>query len=302
MRSLVVLCLMAAGPCFAGDKNRDPSQIGHRNVAAGVNLYSRTREIDLGRELSRDIERESRLVEDPIICEYINRIGQNLANNSDTDFPVSVKVIRSADVNAFALPGGYVYVNSALVRAAENESELAGAIAHELGHVAARHYTREESLKTLIGLAGIPLVLFGGMPGFAIEQGLEVASPLAALKFSRSSEKQADVLGVQYLYRAGYDPLALVDFLERISVLQRTDPGTFAKMLAMHPPTASRIKVLQNEIDRNLSPRDEYVLQTSEFEAIQKRLATIESGTYVPWKYPRPPVVISENPPVLKRQ
>ncbi len=284
-RGIAVVCLMlSAGTCFGG-----------------VNFYSYSKERELGSQLARDVEWQSRMIEDPIVCEYVNRLGQNLANNSDAGFPVTIKVIRSPDVNSFALPGGYIFVNSALIRTAATEAELAGALAHEIGHVAARHYTREQSLKELLSLAGIPLIVAGGTPGFAIAKGLEAAGPLALLKFSRSSEKQADVLGVQYLYRAGYDPLALVDFLERVSVLQDSNPGVFARMFAMHPPAGDRIRVIQDEIGRDLRPREEYEIQTSEFEAIQRRLAAIDRGDYVPWRYPRCPTGISDSRPVLRR-
>jgi beta-barrel assembly-enhancing protease len=284
-RATAVACLMlSAGTCFGG-----------------VNFYSYSKERALGKELARDVEWQSRMIDDPIICEYVNRLGQNLANNSDAGFPVTVKVIRSPEVNAFALPGGYIFVNSGLIRAATTEAELAGALAHEIGHVAARHYTREQSLKELMSLAGIPLMVAGGTPGFAIAKGLEAAGPLVLLKYSRSSEKQADVLGIQYLYRAGYDPLALVDFLERVSVLEGSNPGAFARMFAMHPPAADRIRALQDEIGRSLSPREQYEIQTSEFQAIQNRLASIERGDYVPWRYPRSPSGPSDARPVLRR-
>ncbi len=294
--------ILAAGACFGGErKDRDPAQIGHRNVAAGVNFYSRQKEMELGKDLATDVSLESQMIEDPIVSEYINRIGQNLVNNSDADFPVTIRVVRSRDVNAFALPGGYIFVNSALIRAAETEAELAGALAHEIGHVAARHYTREESLRDLISMAGIPLLFVGGAPAFAVEQGLQIAGPLAALKFSRSAEKQADLLGVQYMYRAGYDPVAIVDFLERISVLRKSDPSVFSKMFSMHPAASSRIRTLEDEIQHDLRPRDEYVIQTSEFRSIQKRLSEIEDGKYVPWRFPRSPMEGSRARPVLKR-
>jgi predicted Zn-dependent protease len=304
MRCLAVLfAILMAAPCSGGDrKERDPDQIGRRNVGGGVNFYSRARETELGKDLARDVERESQLIDDPVVSEYINRIGQNLVNNSDAQFTVSIKVIRSEDVNAFALPGGYVFVDSALIRNAATEAELAGALAHEIAHVAARHYTREESLKDLFSVASIPLIFVGGVPAFAVQRGLEIASPLAARKFSRAAEGQADMLGVQYLYRAGYDPLALVDFLERISPCQKSTTGPFAGLLSMHPAVASRIRALQKEIQRDLRPREQYVFQTSEFLKIQERLAEIEGGKVMPWRFPRSPVDGSETRPVLRRR
>jgi predicted Zn-dependent protease len=304
VRCLAILfAILVVAPCSGADrKERDPSRIGRHNAGGGVNFYSRAREIELGRDLARDVERESQLIDDPVVSEYINRIGQNLVNNSDAQFSVSIKVIRSEEVNAFALPGGYVFVNSALIRSAATEAELAGALAHEIGHVAARHYTREESLRDLFSVASVPLIFVGGLPAFAVQRGLEIASPLASRKFSRAAEGQADVLGVQYLYRAGYDPLALIDFLERISLCQKSNPGVFAGLIAMHPAVTSRIRAIQKEIERELRPREQYLFQTSEFVKIQERLAAIEGGNAVPRKFPRSPIDSSDTRPILKRR
>lgn len=304
MRCLAVLfAILLAAPCSGGDrKERDPDQIGRRKVGGGVNFYSRAHELELGRDLARDVEREAQMIDDPVVSEYVNRIGQNLVNNSDAQFSVTIKVIRSADVNAFALPGGFVYVNSALIRTAATEAELAGALAHEIAHVAARHYTREESLRDIFSLASIPLIFVGGLPAFAIQRGLEIAGPLASRKFSRAAEGQADLLGVQYLYSAGYDPLALIDFLERVSLNEKSNPGVFTAMLSVHPAIPSRIRALQKEIDRDLRPREQYLFQTSEFVKIQERLTAIEGGNYVRWRFPRSPVDGSDTRPVLKRR
>ena len=188
------------------------------------------------------------MLEDPVVSEYVNRIGQTLVRNSDAKASFTIKVLRSAEVNAVAFPGGFVYVNSALIRTADNEAELAGALAHEIAHVAARHYTRQASREQIINFAMIPLVFIGGLPGIAIRESAELAKPLAFKKLSRNAEAEADMLGIQYLYKAGYDPTALVDFFEKISAQEKSKPGVFGRMLLSHPALGSRIRSIQKQI------------------------------------------------------
>jgi predicted Zn-dependent protease len=280
-------------------KDKDPEQIGNRKVASGVNLYSMSREMAMGRELARDVEREVRILEDPMVAEYVNRIGQNLARNSDSRFPFVVKVIRSEEINAFALPGGHVYVTTGLIRLADNEAELAGALSHEIAHVAARHYTHQESLSQIFSAASIPLVFVGGWPGVALQRGMEIATPLALRKTSRMAESQADQLGLQYLYETGYDPTSFIDFFERIAQGKTGQLGLLAKLLAFHPGLQSRIRAVQKQLQNDFVPRSQYLIQTSEFEAVKHRLADIEKGTAVPW--PRRRVDSFDTPPVLRR-
>ena len=275
-------------------------QIGRRNTGGGVNLYSLAREVTLGRQLAREVEREVHLVEDPVVTEYVNRIGQNLARNSEARFLFTVKIIRSDEVNAFALPGGFVFVTTGLVRAIDNEAELASALSHEIAHVAARHYTNQASWEQIVGFAGIPLVFIGGWPGLAIQRGVEVATPLAFRKHSRMAEAQADQLGLQYLYRTGYDPVAFIDFFERLAQQQRRQPGPFARLLALHPGLESRIRAAQKQIQNDLAPRPRYMIQSSEFQAVKERLAAIERGSPVPWRYRRSEA--DDDRPVLRRR
>jgi predicted Zn-dependent protease len=281
-------------------KDRDPEQIGHRKVASGLNFYSLNREALLGRELAMELEREVRIMQDPVLAEYVNRIGQNLARNSDSPFVFSIKIIRSEEINAFALPGGHVFVTSGLIRVADNEAELASVLSHEIAHVAARHYTHHETLAQIIDAAGIPLVFIGGWSGFAIRQGMEVAGPLALRKQSRMSEGQADQLGLQYLYQTGYDPTAFIDFFERIARAMHNPSGLLAKLLETHPGLQSRIKAVQKQLQNDFVPRSRYLIQTSEFETMKQRLVDIEKGASVPWPHRR-----SDNfdaPPVLRRR
>jgi predicted Zn-dependent protease len=249
--------------------------------------------------MARDVEREVHIVEDPVLAEYVNRIGQNLVRNSDAHFLFTVKIIRSEEVNAFALPGGYVYVTTGLIRAAETEAELAGALSHEIAHVAARHYTHRASLEQIVGVASIPLLFIGGWPGFAIQHGVELAAPLAFRKQSRSSEAQADQLGLQYLYQTGYDPTAFIDFCERMAQQESSHPGIFVRLLAVHPGVQSRIRAAQKQLQNDFAPRSRYLIQTSEFESVKQRLTAIEKGTVVP--RPRHRTEEPDTPPVLRR-
>src|SRR3989440_5057530 len=250
---------------FAGDnKKKNPEEIGNRDVGKGVNFYSLEKEIALGKQLAQEIERQAKIIDDPIIAEYVNRVGQNLVRNSDAKVPFTIKVLDSEEVNAFALPGGFFFVNSGLMLKAESEAELAGVMAHEIAHVAARHGTKQATKGELINIASIPLIFMGRWTGYAIRQGAGLAIPLGFLKFSQSMESEADFLGLQYLYKSGYDPTAFVDFFEKVQSLELKKPGTLSKVFSSHPPTQSRIKNAQNEIQKILEAKPEYVVTTSE--------------------------------------
>ena len=259
------------------NSKEDVDAIGNRGVGKGINFYSLEKEIALGKGLAQEVERSSKLIDDPIVTEYVNRVGQNLVRNSDARVPFTIKVIDSDEVNAFALPGGFFYVNSGLILRAQEESELAGVMAHEISHVTARHGTKNATKGEMMQLATIPLMLLGpaGWAGYGLYEGLNIAIPLTYLKFSRDSEREADFLGLQYMYKAGYDPNAFVTFFERIQADEKRRPGTIPKVFSTHPPTPDRIESAQKEIARILPNKPEYIVTTSEFDNVKARLRNI---------------------------
>ncbi|MBZ5597120.1 MAG: M48 family metalloprotease [Acidobacteriia bacterium] len=259
---------------------RDIDAVGNRNVGCGRGLgnwYSLEKQIEMGKAYAQQVEASSKLVADPVVTEYINRLGQNLVRNSDSLVPFTIKVVDSDDINAFALPGGFFFVDSGLVLAADNEAELAGVMAHEIAHVAACHYARENTRNQLMNLASIPLIFVGGGIGYAAQSVAGLALPVTFFKFSRGFESQADYLGVQYLYKAGYDPQAFTAFFEKVKNLEKQKPGIIAKAFATHPQTPDRIAKSQNEINTLLPARDEYKVDTSEFEDVKARLSALEN-------------------------
>ncbi len=262
----------------AGSK-ADVEAIGNRDVGKGLNFYSLEREMALGKSLAQEVERSAKLIDDPVVSEYVNRVGQNIVRNSDAKVPFTIKVIDSDAVNAFALPGGFFYVNSGLMLRADSESELAGVMAHEIAHVAARHSTKRETKGQLAQLATIPLILLGpgGWLGYGIYQGLNIGIPLSFLKFSRNDERDADYLGLQYMYKTGYDPNAFVTFFEKVQAEEKRRPGTVPTVFNSHPPTPDRVLNVQKEISTVLPARDQYIVTTSEFDTVKARLARLQN-------------------------
>ena len=253
----------------------DITKIGDRGVGGGMNFYSLEKEAALGKQLSAEVEMQSRLLHDPIVTEYINRLGQNIVRNSDARVPFTIKVIDNDEVNAFALPGGFFYVNTGLILAADNEAELAGVMAHEIAHVAARHATKNATKGQIWNLASIPLIFVGGPVGYAIQQAAGLAVPMSFLKFSRDAEKEADLLGLEYQYASGYDPASFVQFFEKLKVGDKQHKNFLARAFATHPMTEDRIKRAQNEIQALLPPKEQYVVDTSEFAEVKARLSGI---------------------------
>src|SRR3981189_2661937 len=275
--ALALAFLVTLSCAVASDKKKDPDEIGNRDVGKGVNFYSLEKEIALGKQLAQEVERQAKIIDDPVIAEYVNRVGQNIVRNSDAKVPFTIKVLDSEEVNAFALPGGFFFVNSGLMLKAESEAELAGVMGHEIAPVALRHGTKQATKGQIINLATIPLIFMGGWTGYAIRQGASVAIPLGFLKFTQSMETEADYLGLQYLYKSGYDPTAFVDFFEKIQSLEKKKPGTLAKIFSSHPPTDNRIKSAQSEIQKILVAKPEYVVNTSEFNDVKNRLSMLHN-------------------------
>jgi len=260
-----------------GDKKKDPDEIGNRDVGKGVNFYSIDKEIALGKGLAQEVERQAKIIDDPMVAEYVNRVGQNVVRNSDAKVPFTIKVLEDETVNAFALPGGFFFVNTGLILKADNEAELAGVMAHEIAHVAARHGTRQATRGEIANMSTIPLIFMGGWTGYGIRQAASILVPVGFLKFSRGMEQEADDLGLQYMYKTGYDPGAFVDFFEKIQSMEKKKPGTMAKVFSTHPMTDDRIQKAQKNIQQNLEARPEYIVTTSEFNDVKTRLAMIEN-------------------------
>ena len=258
----------------------DVDAVGNRNVGCGRgvgNWYSVEGQVSMGRRYAQEIETQVKLINDPVITEYVNRVGQNIVRNSDAQVPFTIKVIDSDVVNAMALPGGFFYVNSGLILAADEEAEMAGVMAHEIAHVAACHIARQMSRAQLAQLMTIPLIFIGGGIGYGAYEAAGPAGFMTMMKFQRGFEAEADYLGVQYMYRSGYDPSAFVSFFEKIQAMEKKKPGTLAKAFDTHPQTPDRIEKTQAEIRKILPAKQQYVVTTSEFDDVKARLATIEN-------------------------
>jgi hypothetical protein len=260
-------------------KEDDVDAIGNRNVGGRGfgDWYSLESEIKIGKQYAMMVENSVKLVQDPVVNEYVNRIGQNLVRNSDAKVPFTIKVIDSDEVNAFALPGGFFYVNSGLILAADEEAELAGVMAHEISHVCARHGMRQMTRMNMAQIATLPLIFVGGGIGYGIYEASGLALPLTFMKFQRNFEAEADYLGLQYMYKTGYDPQAFISFFEKIQAKEKKKPGTIAKAFASHPQTPDRIEASQKEIATILPAKAQYIVTTSEFDDVKSRLATIEN-------------------------
>jgi beta-barrel assembly-enhancing protease len=259
----------------------DVSAVGNRDIGGrGLgNWYSTDGEIKMGKQYADEIEKSTHFITDPVIDEYVNRIGQNIVKNSDCKVPFTIKVIDSDEINAMALPGGFFYVNSGLILAADEEAELAGVMAHETAHVCAHHAAREMTRLNYAQIGMVPLIMLTGYTwtGYGIYEAAQLAIPITFLQFSRDFEAQADYLGVQYMYRAGYDPQAFISFFEKIQALEKRKPGLVAKAFSDHPQTPDRILHTQEEIARILPAKSEYLVTTSEFDDVKARLARIEN-------------------------
>jgi len=293
-RALLVALVLLLG-CIAApaQKHSDLENIGKRDINKGTwNLYSLEREIELGRQLAAEVERSSVLCADREVNAYIRTLTERLVRNSDAHVPFTVKIIDSDEIGAFALPGGHLYVNTGLILETHSEAELAGIMAHEIAHVTARHAVEQATKASVFSWLALPLIFIGGPVGYAVQQAVGIAVPLAFLKFSRNAEREADFLGLQYTYKAGYDPVAMVDFLER---LKQKEKGRVPAIFSSHPMTKDRIQRAEQAIGKMLPAREEYVVTTSSYERIQKRLLELRGWESL--------YQLEESPgPVLRRR
>ena len=275
---LAVFCL-AALPARAGDDKKDVDEIGNRKVAH-KSIISEEKEIAIGKQYSAEVERSAKLLSDPVVNEYINRVAQNVARNSDLKIPLTVKVIDSPELNAFALPGGFLYVYTGLLQAADEEDQIAGVMAHEIAHVAARHWASQMTKMTMMQYAMIPLIFVPmSYPVYmGVAQAMNFGVPMAFLKFSRGAEAEADYLGIQYMYKAGYDPNSYVAFFGKVMEEERRVPGSMPQVFMDHPPTGDRIIKSEEEIKEILPKRDQYLVSTSEFDDVKARLQQVISN------------------------
>jgi predicted Zn-dependent protease len=275
----------------------DVNAVGNRDIGArGMgNWYSTDSEIKMGRGYAAEIDKSTKFITDPVIEEYVNRVGQNIVKNSDCKVPFTIKIIDSDEINAMALPGGFFYVNSGLILNADEEAEMAGVMAHEVAHVCAHHAAREMTRMNYAQLGTIPLIMMTGYSwtGYGIYEAAQFAVPITFLKFSRDFEAQADYLGIQYMYKAGYDPQAFISFFEKVQALEKRKPGLVARAFSDHPQTPDRILHSQEEIARILPAKEDYLVTTSEFEQVKARLARIENKRRL--------LETKENKPSLRR-
>jgi beta-barrel assembly-enhancing protease len=264
---------------YHGTGINDVNAIGNRNVGCNRGLgnwYTLDSQVKMGQQFAQQVEQTSHLITDPVVNEYVNRLGQNLSRNSDTRLPFTIKILDVEEPNAFALPGGYMFVNAGTILLADDESELAGVMAHEIAHVAACHAARGSTRSTMASLAMIPVVIMtGGIAGIGVNQAANFGIPAVFSKFSRNFEAQADYLGVQYLYKTGYDPNGMTNFFEKLQALEKKRPGFTRKLYGDHPQTPDRVAKSQQEIGTILPPRDQYMVDTLDFEQAKKRLALI---------------------------
>ena len=287
MAIFLIVLLSFPQVMFAGRKHSDVEDIGNRDINGNValvfpNFVSLEKEIQMGAQYAQFFEQTARLVEDPVVNEYVDSLGQKIVKHSDAKVPFVIKVVDTDEVNAFALPGGYFYVNKGLILESENESELAGVMAHEIAHVAARHATERMTKSQLMQFATIPALFIGGYwTQYAIYQGLGLGMSLAVLGITRKSEAEADQLGAQYLWNTGLDPQGFITFFEKLEAKEKNKPGKFASFFRTHPPVENRIEEVQKEIGF-LPVKDEYVVTTSTFDQVKQRLIAIDNKLMAP--------------------
>ena len=269
------------GPKKPLSVNEDPALIGKRNINKGIiaKMSGGTeKEVRIGRELAAEVDRQAKFVDDPVITEYVNRVGQNVVLHSDARIPFTIKVIDSDEVNAFALPGGFFYVNKGLILVADNEAEVAGVMAHEIAHVAARHALENQTKASMLEYLALGTSIFlGGIPGMIFQNTAGLGLLGAFMKFSRNAESEADKLGVQYMYAAGYDPGAMATMFEKLEAKNKKKPGLISRAFASHPAPPDR-RAAALALAARFPENDEYVISTSEFQKVKARLLRLSNA------------------------
>ena len=298
-----LVTLLVAPTAYAGRRHSDVENIGNRKIngkVAGLfpNFVSFEKEIQIGASYAQEVERTARLIEDPVVSEYVDTLAQRIVQSSDAKVPFVVRVVDTEEVNAFALPGGYFFVNKGLILEADTESELAGVMAHEIAHVTARHATERMTKGQLIQFAALPALFVGGYwTQVAIRQGLGLGMSLSVLGITRQSEEEADQLGTQYLWNTGFDPNGFITFFEKLAAKEKQKPGKFSGFFRTHPAVESRITHVQNEISF-LPAKEEYLVTGSEFDKIKSRLIAMDNKMVQPGSAAAP----NSKRPTLKRK
>jgi predicted Zn-dependent protease len=299
----MILGMSVASFAATTRRHGDVENIGNRSIATRVwgifpNFISLEKEIQIGQQISTEFEQAAKLVEDPVISEYVDRVGQNIVKHSDAKVPFHIKVVDTDEVNAFAFPGGFFYINKGLLLEAENESELAGVMAHEISHVVARHATAMMSKQQILQFAQIPLLFVGGYwAQMALQNGLGLGINLGLLGVTRESEKEADQLGIQYLWNSGYDPNSFVSFFEKLQDKEKSKPGRLSGWFRTHPYTLDRIAASLDE-QRYLPEKENYMVNTSEFDRVKSRLLAIDNAM----KADSQAAQVDQKKPTLKRR
>jgi len=211
------------------------------------NVIPLSQELDLGRKLSKEIEKEAKPMPLRVLNDYIDSLGQSLAKNSDLNkIPYHFKVINGKQINAFAIPGGYIYVYRGLIETVESEAELAGVLAHEIAHVAARHGT--EQFTRQLGFSILASVILGSNPSQLEVIAARLFGTAGLLAYSRSNESEADRLGVHYLYRTGYNPEGMGEFFDKLQAIHKDKPNLLERFFSTHPPLSNRLASVKAEM------------------------------------------------------
>lgn len=300
---LLILALSVPLNGLASRKYGDVYNIGNRNITGRIwgifpNFVSLEKEMEIGAEAAAQFEQTARLVEDPVISDYVDRLGQEIVKHSDAKVPFHIKVVDTDEVNAFALPGGFFYVNKGLIMEADYEAELVSVMAHEIGHVAARHATRRMSKSQILQFAAIPALFIGGYwAQVGIQNALGLGINLELLGITRASEREADILGIQYTWNTGYDPNAWITFFEKLQKREKNQPGRLAGFFRTHPSAEDRIALLMDE-QRYLPEKENYIIDSSEFQRVKARLLAIDNAM----KAENLGIEVDQKRPTLKRR